>query len=99
MDTQQHQAGDGELAERLGLLELRFRLEVADGSLLYRQVGAALLFGSMRVRVPPRWAPTVTAREDPAGARRIHIDVRIALPVLGPVLAYDGVIDFEDTGH
>ncbi len=97
MDTRQYQTGDGELAERLGLLELRFRLDVAEGSLLYRQVGAALWFGSMRVRVPARWAPNVNAREDPAGARRIHVDVRIAAPGVGLVLAYDGVIDIEET--
>jgi hypothetical protein len=96
MNTRQYQAGDGELAERIGILELQFRLEADEGSLLYQQVGAALVFGPVRVRVPGGWAPTVTAREDPAGARRIRVDVRLALPAVGPVLAYDGFIDIED---
>jgi hypothetical protein len=96
MNTRQYQAGGGELAERIGVLELRFRLEAVGGSLLYRQVGAALVFGPVRVRVPGGWAPTVSAREDPAGVRRIRVDVRLALPAVGPVLAYDGVIDIED---
>jgi hypothetical protein len=96
MNTRQYQAGDGELAERIGVLELRFRLEAVDGSLLYRQVGAVLVFGPARVRVPGGWAPTVSAREDAAGARRVRVDVRLALPAVGPVLAYDGVIDIED---
>lgn len=97
MITRQYPAGDGELAERIGVLELRFRLEVDEGSLVYRQVGAALMFGPFRLRVPARWAPTVNAREDAAGARRIRVAVLLALPAVGPVLAYDGIIDIQDT--
>src|SRR5437867_9899788 len=35
--TRQYQAAAGELAERFGVLEFRFRLEVSEGSLLFRQ--------------------------------------------------------------
>ena len=80
LDTRQYQAGDGELAERIGLLEFRFRLEASDGSLLFRQLEAALLFGSVRLRLPATWAPRVDAREDPAGARQIRVHVRVVLP-------------------
>jgi len=97
LDTRQYQAGAGELAERFGVLEFRFRLEVAEGSLLFRQLEAAFLLGSIRLPLPAAWAPKVDAREDPAGPHRIKVDVRIALPALGPVLTYDGIIDIEDT--
>jgi hypothetical protein len=96
LDTRQYQAGDGELAERIGVLELRFRLEASEGSLLFRQLEAALLFGSVRLRLPAPWAPWVEAREDPAGAHQIRVHVRVALPALGPLLTYDGTIDIED---
>ena len=96
LDTRQYQAGDCDLAERIGVLELRFRLEASEGSLLFRQLDAALLCGSVRLRLPAMWAPRVDAREDPAGARRIRVHVRVTLPGLGPVLAYDGPIDIEE---
>lgn len=98
LDTRQYQAGDCELAERIGALEFRFRLEASEGSLLFRQLEAAFLFGSVRLRLPATWAPRVDAREDPAGAHQIRVHVRVALPALGPVLTYDGIIDIEEPG-
>jgi hypothetical protein len=95
--TLQYEAGGGELAERFGVLEFRFRLEASERSLLYRQVEAAFRVGSIRLRLPALCTPRVDAREDPAGARRISVLVRVALPVAGPVLGYDGTIDIEDT--
>ena len=95
-DTRQYQAGDCELAERIGVLEFRFRLEASEGSLLFRQLEAAFLCGPVRLRLPARWAPNVEAREDPAGAHQIYVHVCVALPALGPVLTYDGTIDIED---
>jgi hypothetical protein len=86
----------GELVEQFGVLELRFRIEADHGSLVYRQVAAALVFGSFRLRLPPLCAPNVNAREDPAGERRIHVSVRVRFPPVGSVLAYDGTIDIEE---
>jgi hypothetical protein len=97
LDSRQYEAGEGELAERFGVLEFRFRLEVSDGGLVYRQVETALLFGTVRLRLPAHWAPTVDAREDPAGPRQICVRVCVQLPAVGPVLTYDGVIDIEET--
>jgi len=94
--TRQYPTGGRELGERFGVLEFRFRLEASEGSLVFRQVEAALVFGSVRVRVPEAWAPRVEAREDPAGARHIDIHVRVVLPALGPVLTYDGIIELEE---
>ena len=96
LHTRQYQAGNGALAERIGILEFRFRLEASEGSLLYRQLDAAFLCGPIRLRLPAALAPTVDAREDPAGARQTAVHVLVALPGLGPVLTYDGTIDIED---
>lgn len=94
--TRQYPTGDRELGERISILEFRFRLDVSDGSLVFRQVEAAVVCGSVRVRIPAAWAPRVDAREDPAGAHRIRIRVGVVLPALGPVLTYEGIIDLEE---
>jgi hypothetical protein len=94
-DTWQYQTGDGELGERIGVLEFRFRLSASDGSLVFRQLEAALVLGSIRLRLPAAWAPRIEAREDPAGARQIGVRVRVVLPAVGPLLTYDGSINLE----
>lgn len=95
LDTRQYMAGDGELAERIGILEFRFRLEASDGGILFRQLEAAVLCGSLRLRFPTTWTPRVIAREDPAGANQVHVHVQVDLPAVGPVLTYDGLIEIE----
>lgn len=96
LETRQYQASESELAERFGALEFRFRLAASNGSLVYHQLEAAFLFGPLRLRFPAALAPRIDAREDPAGSRQIRIHVSVALPVLGPVVTYDGIIDIED---
>jgi hypothetical protein len=97
LDTRQYQTGHCELGERIGVLEFRFRLEASAGSLVFRQLEAAVVVGPVRVRLPAAWAPRVDAREDPAGAHQIGVHVRVVLPALGPLLTYDGTIDFEES--
>lgn len=94
--TRQYAVGDGTLGERIGVLEFRFRLEVTEGSLVFRQVGTALVWGPVRVRVPATWAPRIEAREDPAGAHQTGIYVHVVLPAVGPLLTYRGIIDFDE---
>jgi hypothetical protein len=38
----------------------------------------------------------VEAREEAAGAKRVKVCVRVALPGVGPLIAYHGIIDVED---
>jgi len=97
IDTCQYRAGGGALCERFGLLEFRFQLAASQGSLVMRQTDAALHWGAVRLRLPDVCAPRIDAREDPAGARRIQIHVRVTVPLIGPVLTYDGPIDIEET--
>jgi hypothetical protein len=96
LDTWQYQTGDGELGERIGVLEFRFRLNASNGSLVFRQVEAAFVLGSVRLRLPAAWAPRIEAREDPAGADRIVVSVRVVLPGMGLLLTYDGTSNLED---
>ena len=96
IDTRQFGCDGCVLAERIGVLEFRFRLEPADGSLVFRQVAAAIVFGRFRVGLPEAWAPRIEAREDPAGAGRMGVHVRVTLPAVGPVLTYDGTVGIEN---
>jgi hypothetical protein len=87
------------LVEQAGLTELRFRLEVRDGGLVYHAAGAALRLGWLRVPLPRWLAPTVTARESPAAMPgRIVVSVRVCLPVLGLMVSYEGLMAWSREG-
>lgn len=91
--TRQWPGSDGLLAEQVGLIELRFRLEVRDGGLVYHPAGAALRLGWLRASLPRRLAPTVTARESPAEAPGLTVvSVRVSLPILGLLISYEGLM-------
>ena len=96
LNTRQYPAGDHGVAERIGPLEFRFQREPCDDGTRFRQIHAAIVIGPVRVRLPRWCAPTVAAREDPAGERRVHIDVRVSLPLVGPILSYAGTIDLDE---
>jgi hypothetical protein len=95
LETRQFTAAPGVLGERIGALELRFRLEPSEHDLTYRQVGAALMLGAIRCRLPARLAPIVRAREEAAGARRIDVHVHVTVPAAGAILTYDGAVEVE----
>ena len=80
------------------MFEVRFRLQILGGRLLYVQRDAALLFGTLRVVIPTPWAPLVQAQEEPAGPRSVRVDVRVTLPYVGLLMAYDGVVTVGDAG-
>lgn len=91
-ETFQYQSDHAELAERYGPLVFRFRLLASDGHLRYIQRGAALRLGVGRLSLPRWLAPLVTAQEAPAGRGHVHIAVSIALPRIGLLIAYDGIV-------
>ena len=97
LETRQFATDDSALAEQFGILELRFRLETSGDSLLYVQHQAALVFGPVRLTLPGACAPHVDAREDPAGADAVNVDVRVTLPAIGTLIAYQGRIDVDTT--
>jgi hypothetical protein len=83
------------LSECFGPTEMRFRLEVQDGAIGFRQVRTLLRVG--RVAVPlPRWcSPQASAREAPAGSDRTRTTVELVLPLLGLVIRYAGEVEWR----
>jgi hypothetical protein len=94
------QAGPGSLlVERMGLLELRFRLEAVAVALVYHPAGASLRLGPLRVPLPGRLAPRVSAREGPAErCDGIQVTVEIRVPLLGVLVAYEGTVVRTEAG-
>lgn len=97
--TIQRALSDGGLGERIGPLELRFRLHTAAGALSYVQVGAVLILGRLSIPLP-RWiAPRVEAREERrAGGECAHVHVRICAPMIGLLMSYEGCLAVEAAG-
>jgi hypothetical protein len=97
VETEQHEGPASDLVERFGLLEFRFHLEAADGSLRYVQRDVAFRWRSTRLRIPGFLAPRVDAREDTAGpgAGGVKVHVQVALPMVGPMMVYEGIIEVE----
>lgn len=87
----------GLLAERIALIELWFRLEASNHSLVFVPAGAALALGRIRMRIPPRLCPMVRGRVSASDefSQRFTVSVSLALPVFGLVLAYEGFIEPE----
>jgi hypothetical protein len=95
--THQSEAPGGLLAERIGMLEFRFRLAAQDGALLFRQEALALRLGSLRIPLPGWLSLVVAAREGPAAApdgdeNRTSVDVRVTLPTGALLFAYRGTV-------
>jgi len=91
--TTKQWADGGRLVERFGTWELCFDLRVEAEALRYVQRGARLCLGKFRLRVPPAWAPLVSAKETGDGTERVLVTVTVTLPVVGSLIAYDGYLD------
>lgn len=92
--TTQVATRDGLLAERFGVVELRFRLEVHGGDLVFVQAEAAMRIGGVTLRLPMFVVPRVSAREglEPGGSR-LRVSVSLDAPVLGRLVSYSGTVD------
>lgn len=75
-----------------GGVELRFALEAREGVLYFVQRRAALRLGRLRLPLPARLAPGVTARVSGDGART-HVEVELRAPLLGRLCHYAGLLD------
>jgi hypothetical protein len=89
----QYDRGAGLLMEKLGIVEIPLRLEVVGGALSYQTTGAALSLGSFRIPLPYWLSPYITAWEKAVGdTNQIHVSVDVTLPLLGRLIAYDGIL-------
>ena len=89
--TTQRRLPDGRLAERFGIVELRFRLRTSDGALTYEQSDAVAALGRWRVPIPRWLSPRVEARERRADrGDGSHVRVLVRAPLAGVLLAYEG---------
>jgi Domain of unknown function (DUF4166) len=91
--SMQYDRGAGLLMERLGTAEMLLRLEVVGGALSYQTLSATLRLGFLRVTLPYRLSPNVTAWEKAVGdTNQIHVSVDVTMPLLGRLIAYDGIL-------
>ena len=95
--TVQYQRGTDLLAERLGCLEFCFRLRVIEQALDFWHTGTACVLGPICVPLP-RWvSPRVVAREWAGlGEVSLQVAVRVSLPFIGLLMAYEGCLKRED---
>lgn len=91
LKTTQHFDADAVLIERVGRLELRFRLVTRREWLVFVQVGAALQLGCRRLPLP-RWAAPLVAGGVRCSARldRLEVRIRLRMPLIGELLRYAG---------
>jgi hypothetical protein len=82
------------LAERVGFIELLFRLEVAKDSILFCQQGARLCAGPLRVPLPKWLAPSVQAIETATPSGRTHVSVTVTAPLAGRLISYEGEVEW-----
>jgi hypothetical protein len=92
----QTRRSDGLLAEDMGPLQMRFRLEVREGALFYHSAGAALRLGRLRLPLPRCFAPSVSACEKAAlDGVAAEVCVEVRMPLLGVLLSYEGAVRVE----
>ena len=94
--SRQFRAGADLLAERIRIIEFRFQLDPSALGLVYHQRAAALAMGPLRVPLPARLAPAIEATEEAVDRARMRVTVRVTLPLIGLLIAYGGVVDFEE---
>ena len=92
----QRRLPDGRLAERFGIVELRFRLRVREGALTYLQVGTAVTLGRICIPLPGGIAARVEGREERGDdGDSSHVRIAISAPLVGFVMSYEGSIRME----
>jgi hypothetical protein len=95
--TQQWEAAGGLLVERMGLVELQFKLEIINGTLYYRQTGMVVNLGLCSLPLPRWLVPATAAWEKPGKhARETEISVQITAPIIGPLISYQGFMERAD---
>jgi hypothetical protein len=91
--TVQTATSDGLLAERFGLIEFRFRVEADATTVRFRQVSAALVWGTLRLALPRWLSPWVEGLlQVEANSAIPRVSVVLDAPATGLLMAYEGSI-------
>ena len=94
LTTTQRTLGSGWMSEQFNCLELRFRVDRTPVSVHHVQMSAACRFGLLRIPLPRCLAPHVVGSETTTTVpNRIRVQVEVRMPLIGVLLAYDGVVD------
>jgi hypothetical protein len=84
------------LRECAGPIEFFFRLEVLDGSLVYHHEETAVRLGRFSVPLPRWLSPRIVAREWALPDEdRVYGSVRVTMPLIGLLIAYEGYVEIE----
>lgn len=82
---------DGVLVETFRGVACVFRASVTPDGAEWRQVGAGLALGRLRVPLPGLLAPSVRGTERARDDGGVAVSVEISWPLAGLLVAYDGV--------
>jgi hypothetical protein len=100
LSSTQYARGEKILAERFRTVELAFRLSADNGALLFESLGTAFAIGRLRLGLPSFLCARVHGRVTSVegSSHRLHVSVEFELPLVGPVLSYEGYLDPSEDG-
>lgn len=81
--------------ERVGRLELRYRLAASARAIRYVHERTALRLGHLTIPLAPWLSPKVTARAWNSRREGFFVAVSVWAPVAGPLLSYAGYLEEE----
>ncbi|HTJ46154.1 MAG TPA: DUF4166 domain-containing protein [Kofleriaceae bacterium] len=93
LDSRQRRVGEL-VVDRFGPTEVWFALEAGTHDVVMRQVRTVIRIGPLRIPWPRVLGPRIsgTMRDDGA----LHVAVRVAAPLIGLVISYEGVVTEQD---
>jgi hypothetical protein len=92
--TRQYRRGPIRI-ERIGALEIRYRLRASAHEVRYAQEAVSIRAGRLAVPLPGCLAPVVTAWAAGPEGDRFFVAVSVCAPLVGPLLSYAGYVTEE----
>jgi hypothetical protein len=89
LTTRQIRRGD-QVDERIGSLQLSMRCHATVSDVWFLPIGAALVLGRWRLRLPDLLAPQAFARAWSSTPDAFDVAVSIRMPLVGTILSYRG---------
>jgi hypothetical protein len=85
----------GLLVEGMGPVQVWFRLHADEGALVFEHVRTTFGVRSFSIPIPRALGPRVVGRASCEDGS-VHVDIRISMALVGPVIAYEGRVAAED---